>query len=86
VQNVYYRFAEDVSWKLNSRFTLVEKFEVSPRVDFGGMRARFDSTLSYEVWRNLSLNLTVLDFYDSQPADDVGRNEVQIRSALGVKF
>jgi hypothetical protein len=47
---------------------------------------RFETTLSYELWKNLSLNWTVLDLYDSEPAAGVERNELQIRSSLGVKF
>jgi hypothetical protein len=86
LQDVYYRFAEDFAWKLRSRLTLTEKFEITPRINFTSLRARFETTLSYELWRNLSLNLTLLDFYDTQPAENISRNELQIRSALGVKF
>ena len=86
VQNAYYRFGEDFLWKLGRRVTLVEKLELTPQVDFRSLRGRFESTLSYELWRNLSMNFTLLDFYDSEPADNVSRNELQIRSAIGVKF
>jgi putative salt-induced outer membrane protein YdiY len=86
VQDIYYRLAEDFTWKIRDRLSLIEKLEISPRVDLTSQRIRFESTLSYELWKNLSLNLSLLDFYDTQPADNVSRNELQIRSALGVKF
>jgi putative salt-induced outer membrane protein YdiY len=85
VQDVYYRLAEDLTWKIG-RFTLSEKFEIFPRVNFGDLRARFEANVSYELWKNLFVNLTVLDLYDTQPADDVNENELQVRSSLGLKF
>jgi hypothetical protein len=86
VQDVYYRLAEDVTWKLWGKLSLVEKLEFFPRVNFAGYRVRFESTLKYDLWKNISLNLTVLDLYDTKPADTVSRNELQVRSSLGVKF
>ncbi len=86
VQDVYYRFAEDITWKIWERLSLVEKLEFFPRVNLSGHRTRFESTLKYDLWKNLSLNLTVLDLYDTQPGDDVTRNELQIRSSIGMKF
>jgi hypothetical protein len=86
VQDVYYRFAEDGTWKIAGKLSWNEKLEAFPRVNLTGFRMRFESTLSYELWRNLSLNLTLLDLYDTQPAANVNENELQIRSSIGVKF
>ncbi|MBC8096566.1 MAG: DUF481 domain-containing protein [Akkermansiaceae bacterium] len=86
LQDVYYRLAEDITWKIWGRLSLVEKLEFFPRVNLTGYRMRFESTLKYDLWKNLSLNLTVLDMYDTQPAEDVSQNELQIRSSVGVKF
>jgi putative salt-induced outer membrane protein YdiY len=86
LQDVYYRLAEDITWKIWDRLSLLEKFEFFPRVNLTGHRLRFESTLKYDIWKNLSLNFTVLDMYDTQPADTVDKNELQIRSSVGIKF
>ena len=86
-EKFYYRLAEDLTWKLSKRFTLTEKLEFCPQVeDVQQYRARFESTLSYGFWQNLALNLSVLDLYDTQPANGVPKNDLQIRSSLGITF
>jgi hypothetical protein len=86
IMDVYYRVAEDFTWKIADRLSFAERFEFFPRINFSDFRFRFESTLSYEIYRNLSLNLTILDQYDTQLAAGVTQNEVQIRSSLGIKF
>lgn len=87
VQNFYFRLAEDFTWKITPRMTLVEKAEFFPRVEnLGEFRARLDSTLSFALWQNLALKLSVLDLYDTRPANGVDQNEVQIRSSLEITF
>jgi putative salt-induced outer membrane protein YdiY len=87
VENFYFRLAEDITWRIRPRLTVTEKLELFPRVeDPGDFRARFEATLSYALWQNLEVNLTVLDLYESRPAPNVSKNELQIRSSLGVKF
>ena len=54
--------------------------------NLGEYRARLESTLSLALWRSLSLNLPLLDLYDTAPAQGVNRNELQIRSTLGITF
>ena len=86
-KNFYYRLAEDVTWRIGKKVTATEKFEFFPTAeDLSQFRTRFESSLSYWLLQNLSLNLTALDLYDTQPARDVSRNELQIRSSLGVIF
>lgn len=80
------RVAQDVTWKPTVRVTWTEKLELYPRVDFGSYRSRFESNVAYALWRKLSLNLTVIDLYDSQPAADVTRNDFEVRSMLGYAF
>jgi hypothetical protein len=86
VRDFYYRLAQELTWKINDRLALTDKLEIFPRVDLNEYRARFESTLAYCLWKNIALNLSVMDLYDSAPADDVNHNEFQIRSSLGVKF
>lgn len=85
-ENVYFRLAEDFTWKINKTVTLIEKLEVFPQVDFSDFRVRFESTLSFPLWKTLSFNITVLDLYDSDPAQNVDNNELQIRSSVGITF
>ena len=87
VENITLRLAEDAAWKITPRVTFAEKFEFFPRVDDPeNFRFRFDATLSFVVWGNLSLNLSALDLYDTTPAPGVNQNEVQMRSSLGITF
>jgi putative salt-induced outer membrane protein YdiY len=85
-RDFFYRLAEDLSWKWGTRTTLTEKLELFPRVDLSEFRLGFETTLSYDLWKNIALNFTVLDRYDTQPGTGVEPNELQIRSSLGVKF
>jgi len=86
-KNFYFRLAEDFTWKISNKLTLDEKMEFSPRVEtMSQYRARFESNLKYLLQQNLSLNLTVIDLYDSRPANGVDKNDLQIRSSLGLKF
>ena len=84
--NFYYRLAEDFTWKFAKKFTFDEKFEFFPQVDFGEYRLRFESNFRFWFLENLSFNLTLLDLYNTQPASGVSRNDLQIRSSIGVKF
>ncbi|MEP6662238.1 MAG: DUF481 domain-containing protein [Verrucomicrobiota bacterium] len=85
-ERYYYRVAEDFTWKISKTLTLDEKFEFFPKVDFQEYRARFESNLHYWILANLSFNLTILDIYDTQPPNGITRNDLQIRSSVGVKF
>lgn len=86
-QNFYLRLADNMTWKLAERLTLGKKLEFMLNFDDASQfRFRLDSTLSYRFWNSLSLNLTVLDIYDTDPAPNVENNEVQIRSSLGFTF
>jgi putative salt-induced outer membrane protein YdiY len=85
--SIYVRAAEDTTWRLNSRFSLTKKFEFFVNgEDPEQFRFRLDATASYRLIENLSLNLTVLDQYDTAPAPKVDQNEVQIRSTIGITF
>jgi hypothetical protein len=42
--------------------------------------------MSYRIWKNISLNLTVLDEYNTEVAQGVEKNRFEIRSSLGYTF
>ena len=86
-ESVYHRLAEDVAWKLNTRLSLTERFEYFPRLtEIEQYRLRIEANLKYMLGNSLSLNLTVIDLYDSQPAAGVRPSDVQLLSSIGLKF
>lgn len=86
-ESFFYRFAEDFTWKISNRFSFDEKFEYFPQVsNWGEYRFRFESNVRFALKSNLSLVLTVLEQYETQPAPGVGQNDLQIRSSVGLKF
>ncbi len=87
VENFYFRLADDLTWKITPRVTFVKKAEFFPRIeDLGEFRVRLEASLSYGLWQNLALKLSVLDLYDTDPASGVEHNELRIRSLLEFTF
>lgn len=81
------RLAEDLTWQLSNKLKLDEKIEFFPKVDdFGDYRIRFESNLSYLLRNNLTVNLTVIDIYDTATPAGASHNDLQIRSTIGLKF
>ena len=86
-ERFYFRLAEILTWKINSRVNVDEKFEWFPRVeDPSQYRFRFEANVQYLLGANLSLVFTVLDQYDTSPAVGVENNDLQVRSSVGLKF
>ena len=87
-ENTYsQRLSQDVRWNIGPSFSFDEKVEYFPDLaDLHRYRLRAEANLRYWLKSNLSLNLTVIDTYDSQTARGVGQNDLQIRSSIGVKF
>ena len=86
-EKFFFRFAEEVSWKITPKLTFDEKFEFFPQVeDFSTYRFRFESNLRYALLNNLSFAVTVIDQYESDPAEGIPPNDLQVRSTIGVKF
>ncbi len=87
VDSIFVRVAEDATWKIAPRLSFTERFEFFANAeDMSQFRFRLDSTFSYKLIENLSLNLTVIDLYDTDPAPSVDQNEFQIRSSIGITF
>ena len=81
------RIAEIFAWRVWQNLTADLKLEFYPNfLEFGEYRFRLESTLRYPVSKRLSLNLDIIDIYDSQPAQNVKPNDLQIRSTIGVTF
>jgi len=85
--SAYLRVSDDFTWKIGSRLSISKKFEYFLNgEDVQQFRLRLDATMSYRLIDNLSLNLNLLDLYDTDPAPGVNRNELQVRSTIGITF
>lgn len=81
------RVAEIFAWRIWEKLTADAKIELFGNLDdVGEYRLRLESNLRYPVTDRLSLNVVLVDLYDSQPAEGVEPNDLQIRSTIGVKF
>lgn len=81
------RIAEVFTWQMWDKLTAEGRVEFYPNLqDVGNYRVAMEGTLRYPLLKNLSLNLVVIDLYDTEPALGVTKNDMQIRSALGIKF
>jgi hypothetical protein len=81
------RLAAIFTWRIWDKLVADGRAEFFPSFsEFGDYRVRLESTLKYPLRKNVSLNLIVIDLYDSKSAPGVENNDLQIRSALGVKF
>jgi len=81
------RLGEMTVWKINAKLSFDQKTEYYPRfTGFGDYRVRFEANLRYLLMPNLTLNLTSIDLYDTQPAPGVSQNDLLLRASLGIKF
>jgi putative salt-induced outer membrane protein YdiY len=82
-----FRLAEDAWWQVTPRFRIDQKIELFPEIEnFGEFRLRGEGNLRYLLRDNLTLNLSVINLYDSSPPRNASHNDLQVRSTLGLKF
>jgi putative salt-induced outer membrane protein YdiY len=87
VSRFFGRAAEMATWKITPRLTWDEKLEYMPQIDDPAQfRMRFETNFRYAMLQNVFFNLSLIDIYDSQPANGVTPNDLQLRSSVGVKF
>jgi hypothetical protein len=76
-----------MTWEVLPKITLTESVAFLPFLDaLGEYQVRIAGNVGFGIVRYLSLNLTVLNLYDTQPAPGVPNNDFQLRSSLGVNF
>lgn len=81
------RLGENLTWKTASKLTFTQRLQITPNVqDFGDFRARLDLSISYPLLKRVTLSLNLFDEYESRPAAQVDKNQLQIQSTLGVTF
>jgi hypothetical protein len=81
------RIAEIIAWRVWDKVTADLKAEFFPNLgNIGQYRFRLESNLRYPVSDLISLNLDLIDLYDTQTADGIHTNDMQIRSTIGLSF
>jgi len=81
------RAGESLTWKVTDKLSLTQRLSFLPNVDnFADYRLRFDLSASYPLLTRVTLNLNVIDQYDSRPPPNVDSNDLQIQSTVGLTF
>lgn len=81
------RVGQQLTWELMPKITLTEKLTFLPLFhEMGEYQLRLEGNIGFGIVQHVSLNFTVRNLYDSQPAPGVPNNEFQFRSTLGVTF
>ena len=81
------RIAEDMWWQISPKIRWDERIEFFPEVqEFSHFRVRVESNLSYLLKQNLTLSLSIIDLYDTLVPIGISKNDVQVRSLLGIRF
>jgi hypothetical protein len=81
------RFGEDLTWELSSKLKIRQTLAFMPNItDFGDFRAQYTLNFSYPLLKRTTLNLNVIDLYDTRPANGVNNNDLTIQTTLGVSF
>ena len=85
--SAFLNFGQDLMWAVLPKLTWTERAEFAPHPErFSEYRLRLESSLQYPLAKNLFLNLTALDLYDTHPVAGVNNNDLQLRTTLGLKF
>lgn len=78
---------EELSWKLNNRVSLNERFSAFPNLsDFGQYRFQFDATAATKLKNWLSWQVTVSDRYLSDPLLGLKGNDELLSTGLRLTF
>jgi putative salt-induced outer membrane protein len=81
------RLGENMTWKVMDKLSITQRLAYTPDIeDFGEFRVRLELGLSYPLFKRVTLNVNVVDQYDSKPANGVDRNDLQVQSTVGVTF
>lgn len=81
------RIAEIFAMRVYEKLTADAKIEFFPNMeDFGEYRLRLENNWRYPLTDRLSLDLVLIDLYDTLAPPGVVKNDLQIRSTLGIKF
>ena len=88
-ETVSVRLGENLAWNFtNTKLLFTQKLQYSPSVeDPADFILRFQADVSYPIFKNLSLKLTVQDDYTSRPLNEnIEKNNLIIRTSVGISF
>jgi Protein of unknown function, DUF481 len=81
------RFGESLTWKAIDKLTITQRLSYNPNLsDFNDYRMRLDISASYPFLKKMTVNLNVIDQYDSTKQLGVRHNDLEIQSTIGVGF
>ena len=81
------RVGENLTWKAWDIVTFTQRLSYLPSVsDPEDYRIRFDLTASYPLFKKITINLNIIDQYESRPTVSVHNNDLEIQSTIGVTF
>jgi putative salt-induced outer membrane protein YdiY len=87
IEAMYLRLGLNSVWQIAPQLKLTQQLAYSPDLmNEDQFHNEFACNLSFTFWKNMSLNLGVLDEYDTQAAPGVEKNRFEIRSSLGYTF
>jgi hypothetical protein len=85
--NVAVRLGENLTTKLGEKLTLTQRLGFTPGIDdLSDFQVRFGLTLSCPLLKSMTLNLNIVNEYDSTPAPTVSNNDLQVSTTIGVNF
>ena len=86
-ENIAARFAENLTTKIGKDVSITQTLGFTPGIeDLSDYQIRFGFTLSLPLFKPLTLNLNIINEYDSQPAPSVSNNDLQFSTTIGVNF
>lgn len=81
------RISENLTWKPVDKLIVTERLSFLPDVlNVNEYRVQLDITAAYPVLKRVTLNLNLRDLYESEPAQTVHRNDLQIQTTVGYTF
>ena len=81
------RFGEDLVWEINKKLKLRQSFAFMPNfADFTDFRAHYSMNFSYPLLDHTSINLNLIDDYDTNPVQGVKSNDMTVQTTIGISF
>lgn len=81
------RLGESLTWKVWDKLTFSQRLSYLPSVsDPEDYRIRLDLTAAYPLLKNITINLNIIDQYESRPTVSVHNNDLEIQSTVGLTF
>jgi putative salt-induced outer membrane protein YdiY len=85
--DMYIDFGENYTWEIVKDLNFVQKLTFSPQAeDWSVFRMVFEAGVSWAFYKNMTFNFTLIDKYDSHPAKNIDKNDLQLVSSIGLKF